>query len=624
MYRVIVKAVRPGGNPEIIEAAFKKNTRLPANKIHYLLKLKIPLIVWTSASLQKIYKLQETLFNIGCDVEVEQLIDDRNSPFPITVKNFKFLDKELKKAARSKTNLALMLIRPLPKSSTHQILPMIGPIERKLETYVHESDTVLALDESRMLVIGYSTDVAGSEDLKSKLTSAVSAIFKNNAFVSLGCSNFPEDGRNLGELLVLAESRRNENEKEIRNQKGNAVKKRKTEAAPDQRDKKLGFLELVFREARGRQFQRLLSLDAGLLYSALNRLDPVEQRKFLNRVTYNSELASIYRLSGKNRPKCAKSADSFRKIREAVEPAVFQKELEVRKEYNKSVYSKLEDLKSLPTLPEIAMQVYELAANSSVSISEVARLVSTDPALSSKLLQIVNSPFYGFIEKVSDVRRAIGLLGLDEVVDISLGLATANIFKASKINQIYNPRYIWLHSMNVAYIAQSLCDDYSRAKKKPIFTISLLHDIGKIFLADNFIYEYKDIHENSLRFNIPLHELEEEVFGTNHAQIGMHIAARWNYPDKMAGIIGYHHQPYENDKDPLTTALVGLADHLSGMAAELSEKNSEEPVFYSDMSFGHWDLMTRAWKSFDERKLNKLAEKYLKTIEDNKRFFDSF
>lgn len=624
MYRILIKGLRQNCDQKRIESELKNKFGLAPAKIAYFLKSRTPLIVRTSSSLQHLNDLQDILIHLGCDTRMEQLANDKAAPFAITLKDYQFLDKELKKASRSKTNLTLNIIRPFSRNPKIQLPPVMGPVEKILEKHIRESDTVIALDEFRLLVIGFSTDKAGSEKLQGKLSDGLNGIYMKKALVSIGNAVFPDDGQSLRELLSIAEKRRLQSENGFRAKNGSAIAGVSADAASEKREKELGFLSLVFKSARGRQFQKLLSIDIKVLLGALGRMDMVEQKRFLNRLAYNSPLALELSARLKKDSNNGNGGDLFQNIREVIEPAVFQKELEVRARFHKKVMAKLDDLKSLPTLPEIAMQVYELSASPDVSIDKVAKLVSMDPALSSKLLQIVNSPFFGFSNKVSDVSRAIVMLGLDEVVDISLGLATANIFKASQINQIYNPRYIWMHSLNVAYIAQALCNDFSRSKDAPIFTISLLHDIGKIFLADNFIHEYKDIHENSARFNIPLHELEEEVFGINHAQIGMHIAVKWNYPLETASIIGYHHQPHENDKEPMTTSLVGLADYLSGTAAELTESNDDEANLFSEMSYGHWELMTRTWHSFNGGALDKLSLKYSKIIKDNKQLFNFF
>ena len=571
-----------------------------------------------SASKIEVLAVQKKLRELGALTQIEELAPRDDYPFPLGIQHVKAVNKELKKAARSKSNLAVLLTMPIPTAPDAPFPSILGDVTEDFEEYLRESDTIIGLDERRLMVLGFCTDKIGTATLQKKVGEKLSEVFGASSIITNGYAIFPDEGQNLKELLKLAESRRLEEEKSSYPDASPSPANQSCQGYfSGKSDLELGYLSLVYKMSRGRNFRKLTSLDPEVIWGGLRRLNSGEQQQFINRLEYDSPLV-IYLL--KRIPDCREAhpkIDPLVSISDAINPVVFQKELKIRQKNRELVLARLEETSSLPTIPEIAMQVFELASDPELMVEEVSELIGRDPALSSKVLQVVNSPYFGFNNKIDNVGRAVVLLGLEEVVNISLGLATANVFKTSSLSDIYKPEMIWHRSIHGALITKKLCQGLSQDGASTLYSIALMRDIGMIFLADHFLSRYKDIHENAVRFDIPIHDLEEEVFGIDHALISEKIARRWNFPENLANGLGYHHKAHENKNNPNISALIGLTDHLYCQAFNRIDNEDRPHGYASHIKHGHWQILIRTWPKLKNVPMKKLIDQAINTITEN-------
>lgn len=216
----------------------------------------------------------------------------------------------------------------------------------------------------------------------------------------------------------------------------------------------------------------------------------------------------------------------------------------------------LKDVKSLPTLPGILTKLLNLADNNSATVQEMARVVSSDQVLSSKVLRLVNSPFYGFPGRVSTVSHALILLGVNVVKSLVLSTSIFDIMEKNTVG-------LWEHSLGSAVAASIISKKLGLPDAEEISTATLLHDIGKVIVKIKLEEDFEKILSISRDREISTFEAEREHFETDHAEIGGWVAKIWHLPDKLLEPIACHHDVESSTVHQIKTAVVHLADVLT-------------------------------------------------------------
>ncbi len=596
---------------------------LPKEKVLKLIKSKGPGIVLSQVPHAEAENLRRRLLRLDCLAMVEPMLDTTDYPFPVAHADFRRISHELAKADRAKTTLVLVLANVEPhqdEEAAHYSL--LGQPAADMEEYLRLSDTVLGLDDNRLAVLGFTTAHEHADVLVDKVVQRLEQMLGNEGVVTAGYAVFPMEGKSTGGLLRKAEEKRRAHEIALekgRTDAGQGV----AVATASSGIQDAGYLAQVFHHAYGRQFQKLITtLPPDVLYAALRRLEAAEQRDFLSRLAYDSPLTED--LMERFRTEAPCGIDPLAAVAECMEPALFFQELEVRKSSTMEVMRKLENTQTLPTLPGMAMQIFELASNPHVSIQQLANIISMDPALSSKLLQVVNSPFYGFSAKVVDIRRAVVLLGVNDVMDIVLGLAASKVMKNSVISKILNPKYLWHHSYVTGLLAASICKKHSPKKQSWVFTTALLHDIGKIFFAEQHPEAFKNVVANAARFDIQSCELEMETFGICHATVGKIMASKWNLPEIVIEGIAHHHAPSKETHNTGMPALVGFADYLYNLG--INEADVQEDRIYkpASLSYGQWKMLTYYFTGLSKEKIQGMKSIAIDMISDSSSIMDMY
>jgi putative nucleotidyltransferase with HDIG domain len=292
------------------------------------------------------------------------------------------------------------------------------------------------------------------------------------------------------------------------------------------------------------------------------------------------------------------------------------------KEMRQEVLSRLNRVEALPTLPSIAAHIFKIASDPDSSAQELTRLIENDPPLTSKLLKIVNSAFYGFPQKIGTVKQAVVILGTDEIMDLSFGLAAAKVFDLKAPNENMNPKALWRHSMGTALISQKLCQEMPKCERLGGFTAGLLHDFGKIFILEHFAETYEKVFSEYENDHIPFFELEEKWFGLNHAKVGEFLASHWNLPKSLVEAISHHHQPFFAPDDSELAALVGLADCLYHRVETARQADNEStPALPPLLTVGHTEVLTESFKGLGKDSIEKMTEDAQAILEQSAHLF---
>jgi putative nucleotidyltransferase with HDIG domain len=204
------------------------------------------------------------------------------------------------------------------------------------------------------------------------------------------------------------------------------------------------------------------------------------------------------------------------------------------------------------------MRLVESLESETATLGEVETLLKVEPVLCGRVLQIVNSAYYGLPRAVSSVYQALMLLGVHAVRGIVLGVAAASTLRGDRVVSSVE-RGLWRHSVTVAGYAQQIARAcrWGHRVSEDAYIVGLLHDIGSLFLAARF----SGVYHSLLQTAEDLLSAERELFGYDHADIGAMIAEHWQLPERVVHVIGEHHAPCLPEGDArLLTAAVMQAD----------------------------------------------------------------
>lgn len=199
---------------------------------------------------------------------------------------------------------------------------------------------------------------------------------------------------------------------------------------------------------------------------------------------------------------------------------------------------------SLPSLPALYSEIVEAVSSNEASLNTVGELIARDMAMSSKVLQLINSAFFGAPRRVSNVTEAVGLLGVDVIKSLILGEGVFSEFPEERIANLPIGD-LWGHSARTAAIARAIAraERLDTKSSEEAFTAAFLHDIGKLILAVNLPEQYSEAVALAEREEISCWQAETHVFGTSHAEVGAHLLTLWGLPASLINAIAWHHMP---------------------------------------------------------------------------------
>jgi putative nucleotidyltransferase with HDIG domain len=261
-----------------------------------------------------------------------------------------------------------------------------------------------------------------------------------------------------------------------------------------------------------------------------------------------------------------------------------------------------ESIISLPTLPTVVSKMIELVDNPKTSAASLARLISTDQALTARILKLANSAYYGFPREISTVNMAIIVLGFNTVKEMGLSLSVFEIFKGTSEHAAFDTGRFWQHSIGCGSATRMLARRLKYRSAGEAFVAGLLHDIGKVVLSQYMRDEFIAVVELEAQGAKTLDEAENDVFGVSHAEVGMWLAEKWNLPRIIAESIGFHHAPWEGKLDPVLTAIVSVSNHLCHLS-KIGDSGRKNPVKPDEKT---WDIFRKAAIPLDEPDLAEL------------------
>ena len=218
-------------------------------------------------------------------------------------------------------------------------------------------------------------------------------------------------------------------------------------------------------------------------------------------------------------------------------------------------------MKSLPSMSGMAAKVLKLLDDPKSSAGEVERLLKQDPSLTANLLKLTNSAYFGFPSKVGSVRQAVVLMGWKNISKLVMAASVNAITDRQIPGYGLPPGMLWQHSIAVSVTSEGLVRELKIAESDEIFTAALLHDLGKLVLGGFVEEELEEIEKVAAR-GVPFQMAEQEVLGTDHAEIGGLMLESWSFPTELVNAVRWHHEPDAAPETSSMTDIVHVANVL--------------------------------------------------------------
>lgn len=199
---------------------------------------------------------------------------------------------------------------------------------------------------------------------------------------------------------------------------------------------------------------------------------------------------------------------------------------------------------SLPSLPSLFLEIMREVESPYSSMHKIGEIISRDIGMTAKILQLVNSAFFGFRRHIASPAEAAELLGLETIKALVLSVKIFSQFDKSGM-KIFNADRIWGHSLATGIFARTIAaaENQERTVIDDAFMAGLLHDTGKLVLAANLSQQYQEAQTLSRQHGSPIQEAEKQAFGVTHAEVGAYLLSLWGLPFPIVEAIAYHHHP---------------------------------------------------------------------------------
>jgi HD-like signal output (HDOD) protein len=236
-------------------------------------------------------------------------------------------------------------------------------------------------------------------------------------------------------------------------------------------------------------------------------------------------------------------------------------------------------IRDLVTLPEVALRIAKMVDDPTSSATDIGREISHDVALAARLLRVANSPAFGQHGKIATISRAITVLGVRQVRDLTVGLTAIRAFDGIG-NELVTMESFWRHSVLCGVAASQIAARRDRRRDETPFIAGLLHDIGQLVLLSRV----PKLARQALLMSVDsvddlgLFLCEQKVMGFDHAAVGLALAQHWGMPRALQECIEFHHEPELAQECPLEVATIHIANSVAVLAEIGSCDLSDAPA----------------------------------------------
>jgi len=231
---------------------------------------------------------------------------------------------------------------------------------------------------------------------------------------------------------------------------------------------------------------------------------------------------------------------------------------------NDGLRSLVGNMKAIPSLPKLYMEIKEVVESETCSMKAIADIIGRDPGMTAKIMQLVNSAYFGLAKNVSTVELAVNFVGVDIIQSLTLSSHVFSQFPSDKA-RIFHIERLGAEGMRTGLVARCI----ARAAQRPpieleqAFIAGLLHDTGMLMLAADCSQRYSAVLAGARARNQKIWEAEQAEFGATHAEVGAYLLGLWGFHEAIIEAIALHHRPGDSKADSFTPlTAVHVADAL--------------------------------------------------------------
>lgn len=218
-------------------------------------------------------------------------------------------------------------------------------------------------------------------------------------------------------------------------------------------------------------------------------------------------------------------------------------------------------ISGLKPMPAVAMRLLEAAQDPNADLGKVVSWIEKDPAITTNLLKLCNSPFYGVRREVTSVRQAASLLGMKQVVQLAFTVLASRYLSSAQPGYALGAGELWRASIATAIAAETIAQEVRYPNPSTAYTAGLLQDLGKVVVAEFLEGELSQIWGLIDQGECQsFEEAEQRVVGMTHPEVGAILLERWGFPPSLVEAIRTHHRPAQAVLDPALSRICHLAD----------------------------------------------------------------
>lgn len=279
----------------------------------------------------------------------------------------------------------------------------------------------------------------------------------------------------------------------------------------------------------------------------------------------------------------------------------------------------VESIDDLPTIPVVATQVLQLLDSPDVQIEEVADLMLSDQVMTARVMKMINSPVYKPEHEITSLKRALVYLGLRHIREVALTTSLINAFDENK--GVMEINAFWEHSFGVGMVSKIIARKVGYPDLEKAYIAGIIHNLGIVFLSNFMRDEFQAVLDRIKDKPVKMIDVEIELLGTSHCEIGLCMARKWNFPEVYCEVIAHHHTPAEATIDPILCAIVNLSD----LFCSVRELNfgGREWVSFNLYDEEAWQILKKESPQFAEMDVERFCYELDDAIPDVKALVDS-
>ncbi len=271
----------------------------------------------------------------------------------------------------------------------------------------------------------------------------------------------------------------------------------------------------------------------------------------------------------------------------------------------KDITEVVKSIKKLPPMPAVVNKILRIANDPSTSAKSMIKVIELDQNITANVLKLCNSSYYALPKKVASLSDAVVYLGNQTLVDMVLAGFSADMMGGESNGYLMKSGQLWEHSVTCATLAKEIAKAANCSDAQIAYSSGLMHDIGKVIMDKFLAEEVEEISKKAEKEDRAFDEIEKEVIGFTHAEIGAMLTREWGLPEEIINAIKYHHAPEEAPEGSKVVYVVHIADALSAM---FGFSSGIDGLAY-DFSATALDVL-----GIDEKQLYSMAPALIETV----------